>query len=74
MQITVVLFASFREGRFRSKPLEYPLGTTVGAVAADLALTDADIGLIIVNGRQAELDRELAAGDVLSLFPLLAGG
>jgi sulfur carrier protein len=74
VEITVMLFASLRAGRFHSKPLEYPPRTTVASVAANLALADTDIGLIIVNGRQAELDRQLVAGDVLSLFPLLAGG
>jgi molybdopterin converting factor small subunit len=74
MEITITLFASFRAGRFHSKPVEYPPRTTVANVAAALALADADIGLIIVNGRQVELEQELVAGDQLSLFPLLAGG
>lgn len=74
MEITITLFASLRTGRFESTVREYPPLTTVGEVAADLAIRDADLGLIVVNGCQAELDRPLVAGDVLSVFPLLAGG
>jgi molybdopterin converting factor small subunit len=74
MQINVRLFLSFRAGRFHARTIECPAGTTVAAVAGDLALPDEEIGLVLVNDRQAETDRELADGDTLALFPVVGGG
>jgi molybdopterin converting factor small subunit len=74
MHITVKLFASFRTGRFCAEEREYPEGTTIGMVADDISLPRAEIGIIMVNSRHAKLERVLADGDILALFPLLGGG
>ena len=74
MQITIKLFANFRENRFKEARRDYPSGTTIGDVATGLEIEHGLIGMIFVHGRDAELDRELQDGDVLALFPLLGGG
>lgn len=74
MRITVKLFATFRENRFKEARREYPPGTTVADVAAELEIEAGLIGMIFIHGRAAELDRVLEEGDVLALFPLLGGG
>lgn len=74
MKITVKLFATFQRGRFIIEQRDYPAGTTVGAIAAELDLPEADLGIVMVNSRHVKLDRELADGDVLALFPLVGGG
>lgn len=74
MQITVRLFLAFRTGRFNTRELDYPEGSTVRQVADALELRESDIGTAIVNGREAELDQPLAAGDTVLLFPLVGGG
>ncbi|GFO66712.1 molybdopterin synthase sulfur carrier subunit [Geomonas limicola] len=74
MQVTVKLFATFRNGRFKLEERELPEGTLVRQVVADLSLTDDEIGIIMINGRHGMLDQELLPGDVLSLFPLVGGG
>jgi molybdopterin converting factor small subunit len=74
MRITVKLFASFRTGRFSVEELEYAEGTTIGEVADSIDLPREEIGIMMVNSRHAKLDRELADGDILAIFPLLGGG
>ena len=74
MEITVRLYLAFRTGRFREETRECPAGATAAAVAGSLAIRDADIGMVLVNNRQAELEQELLPGDTLSLFPLVGGG
>ncbi len=74
MQITVRLFLAFRTGRFHTRVLDYPDGSTIRQIADALALPEADIGNAIINGREAELDRVLESGDTLLLFPLVGGG
>jgi len=74
MEITVRLYLTFRTGRLRTETREYPAGVTAAAVARSLAIRDADIGMALVNNRQAELEQELRPGDTLSLFPVVGGG
>ncbi len=47
---------------------------TVARVAGDLALPRDQIGLVLVNDRQAEFEHQLADGDTLALFPVVGGG
>ena len=74
MIITVKLFATYRAGRFKVEERDYPAGTTCAAIAADVGLDPAGIGIILVNGRHAEADQQLQDHDVLALFPLVGGG
>ncbi len=74
MEIIVRLYLTFRTGRFSAETRECPAGVTVAAVARGLAIRDADIGMVLVNNRQAELEQELSPGDTLSLFPVVGGG
>ncbi len=74
MNITVKLFASFRAGRFDIESRDYPVGTTVADVADSLNLPQTELGIMMINNRHVKLDRLLAEGDILALFPLLGGG
>jgi molybdopterin synthase sulfur carrier subunit len=74
MNVTVKLFASFRTGRFDIEAVDYPAGTTVADVADRLKLPHSELGIMMINSRHVKLDRELAEGDTLALFPLLGGG
>lgn len=74
MWITVKLFATFRENRFKEARREYPPGTTVADVVDGLEIEQSLIGMIFIHGRAAELDHVLKDDDVLALFPLLGGG
>ena len=74
MQITIRLFATFREGRFNETCSSYPAGTTIAAIINALQLPPAQIGMIMCNRRHAELEQILVDGDVLALFPHVGGG
>lgn len=74
MQVTIKLFATFRNGRFKIDQRELPEGTDVRTVVLSLGLTEAEIGIIMLNGRHGELDHKLNDSDTLSLFPLVGGG
>jgi molybdopterin converting factor small subunit len=54
--------------------LEVPDGATVGDVVRRLAIPGELPGLLLVNGRDAERDRPLRPGDVVTIVPPLAGG
>jgi molybdopterin converting factor small subunit len=74
MKITVKLFATFQKGRFIVEERDYPPATTVATIAAELAIPEPDLGIVMVNSRHVKLDRELMEGDTLALFPLVGGG
>jgi molybdopterin converting factor small subunit len=74
MKITVKLFASFRDGRFKEEVRDYPPGTPCRQIVLDVGLKEEELGVVMVNGRHAPLEQELQEGDVLALFPLVGGG
>ena len=74
MQITVKLFANFRNNRFNKEVRTIAPDTTVGAIVSELALTEEEVGVILINGRHSNLEQPLTEGDILSLFPLVGGG
>ena len=74
MEITVRLYLTFRAGRFRVETRECASGMTAADLARDLAIRDAEIGMVLVNDRQVEPQHPLRAGDVVSLFPVVGGG
>jgi molybdopterin converting factor small subunit len=54
--------------------LDVPDGATVGQVVHSLGIPEDLDCLRVVNGHDAPLDRRLNPGDVVSVFPPLAGG
>ena len=74
MRITVKLFATFRAGRFDIESRQYPDGTTVEQIVAELQLPREKLGIVMVNSRHVDLDREMRDGETLAIFPLVGGG
>jgi sulfur-carrier protein len=74
IRITVNLFATFREGRFKKVKHEVPEGTTLGVAVAEIGILEEDIGMALINGRHARMEQPLSDGDILYLAPWMAGG
>ena len=84
MQITFKLYASLGEflpadrRRGNEMPLEVPEGATISQVVAPFALPARMVHLVLVNGHfvaPAERgSRKLNEGDVLAIWPPIAGG
>ncbi|HTP29467.1 MAG TPA: MoaD/ThiS family protein [Anaeromyxobacteraceae bacterium] len=74
MELTIRLFATFRDGRFQSEKREYPPETLLGNIVDDLKLARDEIGVMLVNGRHASFEQKLAPGDAVSIFPQVGGG
>ena len=74
MRITIKLFATFRQGRFKIAEQDVPEGSTIADILDALAIETPEVGMLFVNGRHAEPEQRLAAGAVLAIFPLVGGG
>jgi molybdopterin converting factor small subunit len=84
MKITLKLFATLTEylppeSRYTNiVELDVPVQTTVGSIIADKQLPAKWVHLVLVNGRYIDPDKrdqqELVDGDVLAIWPPIAGG
>jgi len=83
MQITLQLFAMLRdklppEARRGEMPLELPEGATVRMVIEKMEIPEQLAHLVMINGfhlsREDIDNRPLVEGEVLSIFPPVAGG
>ena len=79
MKVEVRLFATFAaflppESVAGVTSVEVPEGTTIAVLAERLGIPAAASRITLVNGEDADPDRRLASGDVVAMFPPLAGG
>ncbi|MFO7887766.1 MAG: MoaD/ThiS family protein [Eubacteriales bacterium] len=74
MNIEVRLFASFRNGRWKKKTISFNEGTKIKDVINSLKIDEEELGIVMVNGSYRKSDTLLKEGDVLSIFPPVAGG
>jgi sulfur carrier protein len=74
LEVTVKLFATLRNGRFKTETRCYAPGTTVREIAEDLRIPLEELSLTLLNGQAALPDQVLTEGDTLSLFPPVGGG
>lgn len=79
MKVEVRLFATFAvflppDSVAGAAVVEIAEGETVAEIAERLGIPAALPRITLVNGDDAAPDRRLASGDVVALFPPLAGG
>lgn len=74
MQVTVKLFAFFRDERFISRQFDLEEGTTVRHMVDSLQIPTEEVGVTMINGRHCLLEAVLSAGDILGIFPKIGGG
>ena len=79
MRVEVRLFATLarylpEDNEAGATRLEVAEGSTVGDVARSLGIPAELSHIVLVNDRDVPDHQALAAGDVVTLFPPLAGG
>lgn len=74
MNITVKLFAYFRDNRFMVEQWDIQPGTTVGSIVDSLDIDREEVGVLMINHRHTKFEVEPQEGDVLAIFPVVGGG
>lgn len=74
MDIKIRLFATLRDGRGKELMLKLDEKPNVEMVLKELEIDERDVAILLINGRDGAMDRILAEGDVVSLFPPVGGG
>ena len=79
MKVRLKLFATFRQylpagATGSGVEMEVPAGTRVSELLARAGVPQEESPMILVNGRGIDSDRMLVEGDVVAVFPAMAGG
>jgi len=74
MQLTVKLFAYFRDNRFKQQQMHFAEGTTVEEIIRSTGVPLDEVGVIMINSRHCELHQVPKEGDQLAIFPAIGGG
>lgn len=74
MNIEVRLFATLREGRGKKLIMNLNEGSTPQDIINQLKIDEKDVAILLINGKDGELNRKLTDGDIISIFPPVGGG
>jgi len=74
MQLTVKLFAYFRDNRFKQQQMEFSADTTVEDIILALGVPLDEVGVTMINSRHCELKQVPQEGDQVAIFPAIGGG
>jgi len=76
VNITLKLFAQYRDDRFKVEKRVYKCGTTPKDIMDELGITEhrLPLGVLMVNSVHEKEDYVLQEGDIVALFPKVGGG
>lgn len=74
MKVEVRLFATFRYNRNKKEILDVNDETRVKEIVQYLNIDESEIAILLVNGRDGDIEQKLYDGDTISLFPPVGGG
>ena len=74
MRVTIKLFATFRDGRFKVEERDLPEGSCVLDVIQSMNIKPEEIAICLLNGKDANEHNVLNDGDTIALFPPVGGG
>ena len=74
MEIELRLFATLQRPELHHKKLRLDDGATVRDLLDKIEIPSSHVSIILVNGLSSGTEQVLSHGDVVSLFPPVAGG
>jgi molybdopterin converting factor small subunit len=76
INVTVKLFAQYRDGKFKVQEMSFPKGSTAIYIVDSIGIDHSKlpIGVLMVNARHVEEDYILKDGDIFTVFPKVGGG
>jgi molybdopterin synthase sulfur carrier subunit len=75
MKVKIKFFATLREnGDKEADTVDMPVGATVRDLLEKHAIGLAEVGILIINNKDATFDQLLTAGDSVTIIPPIGGG
>ncbi len=74
MKVKVRLFATLREDRGKEVEVEGKAGMTGKGLIDQMEISEEDVAIFLINGKDGKLEYPIQDGDVISIFPPVGGG
>jgi molybdopterin synthase sulfur carrier subunit len=74
MKVKVKLFSYFKTDRFHDDWMDLPENSSIKDLLKLLIISADDVGIAVVNKKDAAFNHVLKDGDVLTLIPVIGGG
>lgn len=74
MTIKVRLFATLRNDRGKEVMVNGPEDMTCRYIIDKLKIPEEEVAILLINGRDGQMDTTLTPEDVVSIFPPVGGG
>ncbi|AHF06974.1 MoaD/ThiS family protein [Desulfitobacterium metallireducens] len=74
MKITIKLFATLRDGRFKEQKIVVQDTYRIIDIIIQYAIPREEVSICLVNGRNVQPEQTLKEGDTFSIFPPVGGG
>ena len=74
MEVDVHLFSTLQKKLFRKARVQLQEGARVTDLLTLLVISHDDVGILVVNHRDATFDQQLHEGDAITIIPLIGGG
>ena len=74
MEVDVHLFSTLQKDRFREARIQLQEGACINDVLSLLAISQDDVGILIVNNKDATFDQQLHESDAVTIIPPIGGG
>jgi molybdopterin synthase sulfur carrier subunit len=74
MEVDIHLFSTLQKKLFRNARVQLQDGACITDVLTLLAISLDDVGILVVNHRDATFDQQLHEGDAITIIPPIGGG
>jgi len=74
VKVEVELFSTFQRGRFKKSTFSLEDNSNVQDLLAKLEISPDEVGIIIVNRKDAKFNQPLNDKDIVTFIPLIGGG
>lgn len=74
MEVTVALYETLKKHCPEGGRVRLDAGRRVADLLARLGIAEEDVGVLIVNRRDARFDQLLNDGDIVTVIPPMGGG
>jgi molybdopterin converting factor small subunit len=74
MEVDVHLFSTLQKKRFRKARIQLQEGACITDVLSLLAISQDDVGILIVNHQDATFHQQLHESDAITIIPPIGGG
>ncbi len=74
IKVKVFLFSTLQTDRFVEQSIQLPENASVPDLLALLGINKNDVGILVINKKDATFNSRLKQGDTITMIPPIGGG